>query len=82
MDRRYRNENQFYTTNQRIISNCNAINFVNTGTITVYINNFPVTAGNSLSYGGNQNEIDVTEYIIDFQGSLVGEIWVQKKINL
>jgi len=82
MDRKYRNENQFYSTNQRILGNCNAINFVNTGTITVYINNFPVTAGNSLSFSGNENEIDGTEYFIDFRGALNGEVWVMKKINL
>ena len=77
----YTTEIQYYTTNQRVIGNCNVITFVNTGTITFYINNFPVTAGNSFSIAGNQDEVDLTEYLIDFKGSLVGEVYVIKKVN-
>jgi hypothetical protein len=47
----------------------------------LYVNNFPVTAGNSFSIAGNQDEVDLTEYLIDFRGSLVGEVYVIKKVN-
>jgi hypothetical protein len=77
----YTTEIQYYTTNQQIIGNCNVITFVNTGTITMYVNNFPVTSGNSFSIAGNQDEIDVSNYQIDFRGSTVGEVYVIKKVN-
>ena len=77
----YTTEIQYYTSNQRIIANCNVITFVNTGIITLYVNNFPVTAGNTFSIAGNQDEIDLTEYNIDFRGSTTGEVYVIKKVN-
>lgn len=77
----YTTEIQFYTTNQRVIGNCNVITFVNTGTIILYVNNFPIAAGSSFSIAGNQDEVDLTEYIIDFRGSTVGEVYVIKKVN-
>ena len=81
MDRQYRTDFGYYTTNQRVIGNCNVITFVNTGTITLYVNNFPIAAGNSFSIAGNQDELDITEYIIDFRGATNGEVYVIKKIN-
>ena len=81
MDRQYRTEIAYYTTNQRIIANCNAITFINNSIYTIYVNNFPITTGNSLNIGGNSDEIDVTEYILDFRGATNGEVYVIKKIN-
>lgn len=81
MDRQYKTEIAYYTTNQRIIANCNVITFINSGSFTLYVNNFPITAGNNLSIAGNSDEIDVTEYLIDFRGATNGEIYVIKKIN-
>jgi len=81
MDRKYHNEFFQYTESIRIPSKCNVITFVNNGTIDVLINFFPVTAGSSFSIAGNQNEIDTTEYYIDFGTSTAGSIWVIKKIN-
>lgn len=81
MDRQYRTEIAYYTTNQRIIANCNVITFVNNSPFTIYVNNFPITSGNNLSIAGNNDEIDVTEYLIDFQGATNGQVYIIKKIN-
>lgn len=81
MDRQYRTDVSFYTTNQRIIANCNAITFINNGTIDLYINNFPLPAGTTFGIAGNSDEIDITEYIIDFRGATNGSVYVIKKIN-
>lgn len=41
---------------------CNAISFTNKGTDTVYINQLPLEAGESLSINGNIGEHDKTLY--------------------
>ena len=82
MDRKYRTEIAYYTTNQRIIGNCNVITFVNAGSVLFYINNFPVASGSSFSIAGNSDEIDISEYLIDFQGATNGTCYVIKKVNL
>lgn len=82
MDRKYRTEIAYYTTNQRIIANCNVITFVNNSAFTIYINNFPIVANGTFSIAGNNDEIDITEYAIDFQGATNGAVYVIKKINL
>jgi hypothetical protein len=57
-----------YSTNNNLTSNCNAITFVNTGVTDCYISKFLLVPGASLSISGNENEIDVTVYIISFTG--------------
>lgn len=79
--RKYRLIFENYNDNYRLISNCNAMTFINNGTATLYVNNFPIAAGASLATEGNENEEDVTEYNINFGGTL-GDLWVIKKIYL
>ena len=69
-----------YQQNTNIISNCNNITFINTGTISVQVNTFTIVAGASLSIGGNENEIDRTIYNINFQGATNGNVVVIRKI--
>ena len=76
--RRYRIEVQQYFDNIKISSNCAGITFVNNGSL-MYINNFPVAAGASLSFEANENELDSTEYNINFAGT-IGDLWVFKKL--
>lgn len=81
MDRKYLTEFYQYTETTRIPSNCNVITFVNNGSVNATINNFPLPAGTTFSIAGNNDEIDVTEYYINFGTSLAGSVWVIKKIN-
>lgn len=77
--KKYRIEFLQFTETERISSNCAGITFVNIGTGNVLINNFPVVPGASLSIDANENEIDVTEYNLNFLGA-PGTLWVVKKI--
>lgn len=73
-------EFQQYFTNTRIPSNCNAMTILNrSATVPVYINNVLVVPGDVFMVEGNENEIDTTEYFIDFK-TLQGEVTVIKKI--
>lgn len=81
MDRKYKSEFFQYTQTIRIPSNCNVITFVNDGGINVTINNFPLPAGTTFSIAGNQDEMDITEYDINFD-TQIGSVWVIKKYNL
>lgn len=65
MDRKYKVEFIEYTNqNVQVISNCNAITFINNGaTQPVKINNIlEIAVGGSIAIEGNENEIDVTTY--------------------
>jgi hypothetical protein len=76
----YRTEFTQYTQNTSITANCNSITFINTGTINVQVNQFVLTPDAQLTIGGNEKEIDVTNYQINFQGATNGVISVIKKI--
>ena len=80
---KYKIETNQYSENILIPSNCNSITFLNVGANVVLINNINLSAGSSLAIQGNQLELDVTEYRIDFgtaatSGNLVQVI---QKIN-
>lgn len=78
-------EIQFFNYNEttRLKADCNAITFVNPSTTVAFtLNNFPVPAGASISFEGNENEINITEFNINFGAVTTGECWVIKKINL
>lgn len=77
--KKYKLEFAQYQDNQRVVSSCNAITFINNTASTILINNFPVASGATLSFSGNENEIDVTEYYINF-GGVAGNCWVIKKM--
>jgi Na+-transporting NADH:ubiquinone oxidoreductase subunit NqrF len=64
MDRKYKIEfTQYNNQNIEVISNCNAITFINNGTLAIVINNIlEIPAGGSVAIEGNANEIDTTTY--------------------
>lgn len=70
---------QYHQTTQ-ISSGCNSITFLNTGTIDVQINQFVLVPGAGLEIGGNDGEIDTTQYSINFGGATNGNIAVIKKM--
>lgn len=81
---KYKIETNQYSENILISSKCNAITFLNVGTTNVLVNNITIIPNANLSIQGNANEIDVTEYRLDFgintgpDGNLVQVI---KKLN-
>ncbi len=79
---KYRTDVAQYSTNTKIMSNCNSITFINVGLSSVLINNISLIVGASLALSGNEYEEDVTEYRIDFGTATNGIIQVIKKINL
>jgi len=80
---KYKVEMNQITTNEKVISNCNAITFINVGGVSALINNsVPLVPNANLVIAGNENEMDVTEYSINFGASATGVITVIRKINL
>lgn len=57
-----------YGSNNTIVSNCNSISFVNTGTVNAEVNKYILIPGASLTITGNADEIDTTNYQISFTG--------------
>jgi hypothetical protein len=56
-----------YYNTQRVGSNCNDITFTNLGSNPVVISSaITLQQNQSLQIGGNQNELDTTEYIVTF----------------
>jgi len=78
----YRNEFTQYSQNTMIKGNCNSITFINTGTIDVQVNQFTLSPAAQITLGGNEGEIDLTDYNINFQGVTNGLISVIKKIYI
>lgn len=79
----YSIEVEVYTSNQKVESKCNAITFINpSGSgVTFTVNNIPILEGNSLELAGKANEIDITQYLLNF-GTVNGTCYVIKKVYL
>jgi len=79
--RNYNIDVQVYTKNQNVISNCNAITFINPASsgVDFTVNNIPVTSGSELEISGLEDETDVTPYVINF-GTNNGTCIVVKKV--
>lgn len=78
---KYKIEVMQYNTTRKISSACNAITFYNNGTITVLVQTIPLVVGATLTIEGNANEIDLTEYQIDFGTNTNGVLTVIRKYN-
>jgi len=74
MDRKYKTEfTQYNEQNIQVISNCNAITFINNGlTFPVIVNNIlEIPIGGSIAIEGNENEIDTTIYNISVKETCI-----------
>jgi len=74
MDRNYKVEfMQYSNQNIQIISNCNAITFINNGTTyPIIINNIlEIPVGGSIAIEGNADEIDTTTYNLTVHESCI-----------
>lgn len=78
----YKTEIVQYTADDTIQSNCNAIAFINNGTIPVTIDKFSLAPGASLSIDGNAQEKNTTVYRITFGGLATGLLTVIRKYLL
>jgi len=73
----YQNE-QITASRQEVESNCSGIIFINTGTVTAYVNNMPIIPGAALTLDTYDQSIDRTKYSINFGGA-VGTINIWRK---
>jgi len=74
MDRKYKIEfTQYNEQNIQVISNCNAITFINnSATLPITINNvLEIPVGGSIAIEGNENEIDTTVYNVIVKESCI-----------
>lgn len=78
--KKYKIELLQYYQNTVINSGCNGITFINTGAISVQINQFVLAPGASISIGANEGEEDCTEYNLNFGGATNGALFVIKKM--
>jgi len=63
-----------------VTTNCGDIMFINQGTVTVYINNMPLPAGASITFGCNQGEINVANmYVTSPTPISDAGVWVFRK---
>jgi hypothetical protein len=69
-----------YQESITFIPGSNAITFINNGATTVTVNNIPLAVGASLSIEGNENEIDTTQYNLNFGTSTTGNVLVIQKM--
>lgn len=68
------------TTNPEVESNCADITFFNNTSGTVFINQFPVAVGATLSIASTSpDDFNVTKYRISFNAA-TGQVIVMKKI--
>jgi hypothetical protein len=71
---------QQYQQSTSFVPGSNAITFINNGGSIVLLNNIPLAVGSTLSIEGNENEIDVTQYTLDFGTSTTGNVLVIQKM--
>lgn len=71
---------QQYQQSTSFVPGSNAITFINNGLASVTINNIPLAVGASLAIEGNENEVDVTRYSLDFGTSTNGNVLVIQKM--
>lgn len=72
-----------YVANGSVKSDCSDITFVNSGTSTVTLNSaLPLTAGQSISFNANNNELDRTIYFFAFSGAGSNSLTVFRKVYI
>jgi hypothetical protein len=65
---------------QPIIANCAEVTFLNIGDAVATVNNLPLQTGEQLIINGNERELDITSYFINFQGAGSQSCAVLRKI--
>lgn len=76
----FQEETQTYNSPAEIVSECNSITFINTGTSQMQINGVNLAPGDQLVSQGNEGELNKTRYRLSFSGAGTEVCTVIRKI--
>jgi hypothetical protein len=71
---------QLVNVPKEVISNCNQLTVINTGTATAVLNGLDIAPGDQYISPGNENELNLTRYRLAFTGVGTNEVLVIRKI--
>jgi hypothetical protein len=71
---------QLVNVPKEVISNCNQLTVLNTGTATAVLNGVNIAPGDQYISPGNENELNLTMYRLAFTGVGTNEVLVIRKI--
>jgi hypothetical protein len=71
---------QLVNVPKEVVSNCNQLTVLNTGTATAVLNGVNIAPGDQYISPGNENELNLTRYRLAFTGVGTNEVLVIRKI--
>jgi hypothetical protein len=71
---------QLINVPKEVVSNCNQLTVLNTGTATAVLNGVNIAPGDQYISPGNENELNLTRYRLAFTGVGTNEVLVIRKI--
>ena len=71
---------ELVNTPQEIISDCNSLTIVNTGTVNAVVNGLEFTPGSQYYSPGNESEFNTTRYRLSFTAAGTQQVLVIRKI--
>jgi hypothetical protein len=77
---KYYEDFKLLNTPQEVISNCNSLTVLNTGTATAVLNGVDIIPGAQYIILGNENEYNETRYRLSFTGGGTEQVLVIRKI--
>jgi hypothetical protein len=77
---KYYEDFKLLNTPQEVISNCNTLTVLNTGTATAVLNGVDIIPGAQYVILGNENEYNETRYRLSFTGAGTEQVVVIRKI--
>ena len=76
----YNEKFELINTPQEIISDCNSITIVNTGSVIAVVNGLEINPGSQYYAPGNESEFNTTRYRLSFTAAGTQEVLVVRKI--
>jgi hypothetical protein len=71
---------QLINVPKEVVSNCNQLTVINTGTASAVLNGLVITPGSQYVSPGNENELNLTRYRLSFTGVGSNEVLIIRKI--
>jgi hypothetical protein len=71
---------QLVNVPKEVVSNCNQLTVINTGTATAVLNGLDIAPGDQYISPGNENELNLTRYRLAFTGIGTNQVLVIRKI--
>ena len=71
---------QLVNVPKEVVSNCNQLTVINTGTASAVLNGVVITPGSQYVSVGNENELNLTRNRLAFTGVGTNEVLVIRKI--